>query len=635
MRPAVASVALAVLVLVAGASVAIGPPAGASSTRVGPPTGSDTWTILVYMAGDNSLSSAIAGDLSEIQAGGLSSEVTVVCYADGSGAGDATLWEISSSVVQLSLASAGLPMEPDMGDPDVASEFALWGLSSYPADRYGWVWWDHGGGWLDLCHDGSHVDHLTMAEVREILATATTVVGSRLDLVGSDCCYMGAAEMASEVRPYAQVYVGSAEYEGWDGWDYTAVLEALREDPTMDGESLGTEIVDAYGASYATSSYTLSAVNLTDYLACETAVSDLAESLRRVAGTLSVELGAARSAAYSYIDTGGYSYLDLGDLCGEIYDRASNATVRARAAAAYSALNDSIVAECHGAGADHTGLSIYWPPATSYRPSYGTTSFSTATAWDSFLLSYFRSSDLDTIAPGTPTMEEGPGVLYVNATLGRSSSAGVWVTVDGGAWRVATDISIGSGTHTITARVYDGVSWGGSNTTTSTASRILATALPYVTRSMEAGYHVVSLPVQGITYRASQLAELLGASQVADYTASGYLRDWRADGGPLVLDFVIRPGRAYWVYVDDPGTVQWVGDPWGSRTIVVSRGFALLPIGRSLTSAEFWDANPSIDYAAYWQDGQWNGLWRSDRSHTFVRGSGVMVWADTATGVVI
>ena len=96
-----------------------------------------------------------------------------------------------------------------------------------------------------------------------MLATARTLLGRPIDVIGMDACLMAMAEVGYQVAPSASVFVGSQESEPGDGWPYDRILAALDANPAMDAAALGKEIVADYVASYpASEPVTQSAVTL-------------------------------------------------------------------------------------------------------------------------------------------------------------------------------------------------------------------------------------------------------------------------------------------------------------------------------------------------------------------------------------
>ena len=116
----------------------------------------ETWTVLVFMNGDNNLEGYVTHDLNELEAGGEGGGVRVLVQADRSPGyddsdGDWTGTRRYEIVGDDDLAQVTSPFEDlgelDMGDPAVLADFLAWGLATAPADHVLLALWDHGDGW--------------------------------------------------------------------------------------------------------------------------------------------------------------------------------------------------------------------------------------------------------------------------------------------------------------------------------------------------------------------------------------------------------------------------------------------------------------------------------------------------------
>ncbi|MBQ1490818.1 MAG: hypothetical protein IIZ39_02560 [Blautia sp.] len=117
--------------------------------------GKDTVTLMVYLCGTDleSRSGMATSDLSEMTKAKLSNKVNLIVYTGG-----CTRWQnrvVSSSVNQIyQIRDGGLScVRQDAGkgamtDPATLTDFITWTAKNYPADRYGLIFWDHGGGSL-------------------------------------------------------------------------------------------------------------------------------------------------------------------------------------------------------------------------------------------------------------------------------------------------------------------------------------------------------------------------------------------------------------------------------------------------------------------------------------------------------
>jgi len=153
----------------------------------------------------------------------------------------------------------------NMGNPDTLRDFMLFCIENYPAEKYGLIMWDHGGGSIaGFGHDEKfNNSSLTLPDMRQ----AFEEVGLRdnkLEFLGFDACLMATVEMAVLAADYARVLVASEDLEPGEGWDYH-FLGMLNDNPHMDGFELGEIIVDTFMDFYGENSdeiLTLSVVNL-------------------------------------------------------------------------------------------------------------------------------------------------------------------------------------------------------------------------------------------------------------------------------------------------------------------------------------------------------------------------------------
>lgn len=241
------------------------------------------WTVMVYMAADNDLERFALSDLNEMEVVGSTQDVNVVVQLDRAEGYDASeddwtearrffvtrdrrLGQIASEQI------ADFGGETNTGDPATLSDFTTWAMTTYPANRYALIIWDHGGSWLGVATDNStDNDDLILPELDQALADTTTATQrSQLDLIGFDACLMGAFEVYQTIAPYALYGVGSAELIPGNGWDYAGALDALAADPSMAGDAFGRAIVDNFMAFYTSV--------VTQYPIFNLAVADLSQT---------------------------------------------------------------------------------------------------------------------------------------------------------------------------------------------------------------------------------------------------------------------------------------------------------------------------------------------------------------------
>ena len=212
------------------------------------PTENASWTVMVYVDGDNNLASAAVDDLNEMEGVLLPENVNVVTLTDLSGDyetsvgwTDTRLGEISpdpngyswygdAATIVSDLTSVG---EKNMGNPATLTDFINWSTTNHAADNYALVVWDHGGGLSGIAWDDtdSH-DNLSISEIKSAVNNSMLFsVDNKLDLIGFDACLMQTYEIGLEMASLANVMVASQETEPGDGWDYQAFLDSLADNP--------------------------------------------------------------------------------------------------------------------------------------------------------------------------------------------------------------------------------------------------------------------------------------------------------------------------------------------------------------------------------------------------------------------
>ncbi len=232
-----------------------------------------TWTIMVYIVGDNDLEGYALIDMNEMEEGlktyGPGSPVRVVVYIDRS-EGDSEFQSNNPFVREVAQANpdwSGAKIfevvhdtslrinskllkdlgEQDSGDPRTLASFIKFAASYAPAQHYALIIWDHGNGigivGIDFDNDR---DFLTLKEISYALRTA----GVKLDIVGFDACLMGTIETAYELRNYASYLVASEESEPADGWPYDTILSQLSSKPSMSARDLALTMARDYIAYY-------------------------------------------------------------------------------------------------------------------------------------------------------------------------------------------------------------------------------------------------------------------------------------------------------------------------------------------------------------------------------------------------
>ena len=216
------------------------------------------YTLMVYMIGSNlesKLGSASA-DIEEMEESGLDyQKANLILYTGGSARWFSDVPCDRNCVIDMSREGedrvvASTAKNADMGAFETLAAFVNFCTEKYPAEHYGLILWDHGGGplWGYGADELFQGDGLLLSEM-QLAMERTVFSGSRkLDFVGFDACLMGNLETMAVWEPYAEYYVGSEELEPGDGWDYH-FLKALNQ-KSKDPVKVTTAIVQAFENYY-------------------------------------------------------------------------------------------------------------------------------------------------------------------------------------------------------------------------------------------------------------------------------------------------------------------------------------------------------------------------------------------------
>jgi len=459
-----------------------------------------SWLVMLYQdADDKVLEKDIYVDLNEAERVGSTDQVHIVSQIDryAGGTTEDGNWTGSRRyyVTQdQDLNRIGSQLVDDLGEVNMADgatlvDFVTWAIQTYPADRLVLILSDHGmgwpGGWSDpapstVSERGTALaaaagNQLYLNELDSALGTIRQKAGiDRFELIGLDACLMGQIEVYSMLSAHARYAVASEETEPGLGWAYAGFLQALVDNPAMNGADLSREIVDRYivgderildeaarqellrqgspmsslfGFSLPSSAQvanqmgrdvTLSAVDLGRMPGLMSAVNDLCLAMQ---GGQQQAVAKARNYALSFTNVFSQEtpspYIDLGSFVQLLQQTNTGSEVKAAAANVLTALQSAVVAEKHGMGKQGaTGMAIYYPNSTLYRtPATGPSSytviadqFARTSLWDDFLAFHYTGRAFEATAqqaavPSASAAVSGPGQSELTMSAVRASGA--------------------------------------------------------------------------------------------------------------------------------------------------------------------------------------------------------------------
>lgn len=376
----------------------------------------DEWTILMYISGSNLESDGgyATGDMAEILQlrNSQPDDVNIVMQTGGS-----TAWQnynISASKVGRYSIEPGKSSptlvqslsQRDMGLSSTLQDFIEWGVTNYPAQKTGLIFWNHGGA-LDGCcwddnYNGQYGDPLTNDECLSAFKNAFKTLGRSepLEWVGYDCCLMAVQDIAEFNSPYFKYMVSSQESESGYGWDYDKWVDDLYAKKST--ETILKAIVDSFIAEQGTSSdQTLSVLNLQNMAAYKTAWEAMASAL----STKYITSSSAFSTLKGYVNTAvkyGYSskYNTAANNYGYVYDIFNVSDVLSKFASNYPNCSSEISAaqttlnnlvtynKCGTKAKTSCGVCCFFPISQYGTSSYYTTSITHFTNWRSLCFKY-------------------------------------------------------------------------------------------------------------------------------------------------------------------------------------------------------------------------------------------------------
>ncbi|MDR5755723.1 clostripain-related cysteine peptidase [Caballeronia sp. LZ035] len=215
-------------------------------------------TVMIYLDGSDleSKGAAATANLKQMMAAASSDEVNVIITTGGADKANpndpVSDWR---TLRRYALRNGKLELLADLGkknmvEPGTLTDFIVWAKTSFPANAYHLIFWDHGAGYAGYGVDENFDKYQSMSlpVMRSALEQARAQTGILFDMIGFDACLMASAEVAHTFAPYARYLAASEELEPGSGWDYKAVLSALAHHPGMSSEQLGRIIADSYVA---------------------------------------------------------------------------------------------------------------------------------------------------------------------------------------------------------------------------------------------------------------------------------------------------------------------------------------------------------------------------------------------------
>ncbi|MDZ4670246.1 MAG: clostripain-related cysteine peptidase [Phototrophicales bacterium] len=336
------------------------------------------WTFLVYMAADNDLEQFLLNDITEMVGIGSSDSVNIVLEIDRAEQYSDAWGDFTDTrrylVTQHGSLGELLPVEvigeTNTGDPQNLVNFITWGIQNYPAEKYSLIISSHGGGWQGIGPDYSANNDgiLSLAEINSALTTARAQTGiAQFEFIGFDACLMGQLEVYQTLQGHAKYALAAEEVIPGNGYDYTATLAYLVNNPDTSTEDLLSVIIDSYMDFYAKfgkayQSYDLHAIDLVALEGVNSALADFITVANANMTDIFSPIGASRVGAQFFSYATDKEFVDLIDLMTLIEQGTESPEVQASALAVIDAVVGSVLyTRTTDTMPSANGISIYFP----------------------------------------------------------------------------------------------------------------------------------------------------------------------------------------------------------------------------------------------------------------------------------
>lgn len=324
------------------------------------------FTLMIYMVGSDLESNfgCASSDIKEMLEAQTGGDVQVVIQTGGCSSWS-TVGIPSDSVQRFNIRGGEIMREDDVGlvsmmESDTLSDFIRWTKLHHPAERYGLVMWDHGGGtFMGFGRDVNFPEKMmSVSEIKRGIADG----GVHFDFIGMDACLMATIEVAYMLTPHADYLIASEETEpGW-GWHYGDWISIIENDPYAEVETFAKHIVNDFvnGENSVWGLTTLSVVDLSEIPAVYERLCELTENTERLLDSGGYRKILEARKRTGFFGKGEYEQIDMTEYarrlniegCGELI----------------SALEDALVYFDSSVNGAH-GLAMYFP--YDYPDYYG------------------------------------------------------------------------------------------------------------------------------------------------------------------------------------------------------------------------------------------------------------------------
>lgn len=222
----------------------------------------NSWTIMIYLDGDNDLSKYAIQKIDEIREINLKEGINVIVLLDEKGDNNTHSYKFGENEkeeIQINNICSSWKNEVNMGDPSILLSFVSYCMGNYPAQNYLLEMWGHGYGQKGMCNDETSYDRLTIQEMTSALTKVKEEKDGEIDILALTACNMGDTKCIQELGNTSDYIIASKYEMPASGLPYKMIFDYLLENTSVPPRNFCGNIVETYNNYYHFSNkYTLS-----------------------------------------------------------------------------------------------------------------------------------------------------------------------------------------------------------------------------------------------------------------------------------------------------------------------------------------------------------------------------------------
>ena len=224
------------------------------------------WLIMIYMAGANNLGHLALQNINQIEKGlykaGKNADPMkiAVAYSSMQSTEDSSikipkgmemlLVQPDNNAKAIKSKPFGMLKNADTGNIKTLEVFIHASMTKFPARKKALLIWNHGKGIDGIASDSIYDTMMGIRPLGLMLDKITNSGNAKFDVIAMDACVMQMAEVAYELKEYADYIVASEQIIPNDGYPYEKIMYNLSKN-RYDAKALTEMLVHEYNSHYS------------------------------------------------------------------------------------------------------------------------------------------------------------------------------------------------------------------------------------------------------------------------------------------------------------------------------------------------------------------------------------------------